>query len=148
MIGSAADVASADYDVLEVLSHCDEICKRLSIWASSHPTAHEPLTALLVTQINSLATEVHSLNAQVTKHAAHTRTETPPAAGHGSLVLPPDLSRSLTHTKLCLLETAELVEFHNREERHGYCGALNKLFASKFILNRNEPRHAGRSYYN
>ncbi|KXX73943.1 Serine/threonine-protein kinase H1 [Madurella mycetomatis] len=147
MIGSTADVASG-HEVLQILNHCDGICENLSAWARSRPAADEPLTVLLIAQINHLASNVHSFKTQVATEAAHARTGTPLAAGHDSVVFSPDLSRSLTCTKLCLLETIEAVDFYNREERHGHGGALNKLFASKFILNRNEPRHAGRAYYN
>lgn len=147
MIGSTADVASG-HEALQMLNLCHGICKNLSAWASDRSTVDEPLTVLLIAQINRVTSNVQSFQARVATEVAHARTGTPPAAGHDPVVFSPALSHSLTCTKLCLLEMIELVDFYSREERHGHGGALNKLFASKFILNHNEPRHAGRSYYN
>jgi hypothetical protein len=132
-----------------MLAQCDEICKRLSIRSVSHRT-DEPLTVLLQNQLKSLAAEVHDLRSQVTRYCIvdHASGLSPAAlSGTEDKLLPTELAHALASVTLRIHETIELLDLYKREERSGHDGALNALFASRFILDRSGHRGPRRAFY-
>jgi hypothetical protein len=136
----------ADPNLLELaigyLNKSVDICQRLDAWSTRHPAPDAPLTALVHRQIKELDAQVLSLRESVT------RVATLKLGRDGSAPLSDvDLARELIETRVSLLETVELVDFHNRVERCGHDGALNAAFATTYILNNTGVGNTGRSYY-
>jgi len=84
----------------------------------------------------TLQTELHCLQASVSRSILDGNAITT------------ELIRAVTGTKLRVTELLELEHFHGREEREGHGGALNVLYARRFILGGIAPPDASRVYYN
>jgi hypothetical protein len=123
---------------LEDLNKSMDICHRLHAWCVRHPASDAPLTALVHQHIKKLVAQVSSLHDTVIE------------LDHSSSTSPSDakLRRDLADTKVCVLETVELLDFHNRVERCGHDGALNAAFAAAYILDGMRADTTRRSYYN
>ncbi|KAH6880704.1 kinase-like domain-containing protein [Thelonectria olida] len=127
-----------------LLHRNDEASQRLETWAGRQETADAPLTALLCKQIKTLATQIHKLKAEAEAFCLNTDNGVPPDY---VAPLPNSLELALHHAKLRLSKTLELLDFHMKEKRRGPDGALNALFASKFILHYNNHYDPGASSY-
>ncbi|KAH7133060.1 kinase-like domain-containing protein [Dactylonectria estremocensis] len=131
--------------VLKELNRCEDVCRRLDIWTESRPDTNEPLTSLLFTQVKSVTNELRYLKAEVVKLSLDASQTAALVTGD---VVQPQLAQTLISIKSRLFETFELLDFYQREERHGQDGALNAVFASMHILNHHGPQDTGRAYYN
>lgn len=136
MAPSAATDTSQLSAALEVLGKCDDIRQRLSLHFAPHNPHDEPLTALLHQHIKTLQAELHYLQASVSRSILDGNAITP------------ELIRAVTGTKMRVTELLELEHFHRLEEREGHGGALNVLYARRFILGGIAPPGASRVYYN
>ncbi len=116
-------------DALRTLGQCGEICGQLSIWAAAQGPRDGPLTLLLRKHTKTLAAEfcVHQ-----TRISELLRLVEGGAKDWDDISL--ELLSAVVSTRSRLLEWFELYSFHNCEEREGHDGALNVLFASRFIL--------------
>lgn len=135
------DDASHIEEAIETLDKCVSTGERLCTWAMTKLRSNEPLSALLGEQIQTLSTETHRLrnairNLDIIVHPQH-------ASEVRRSILPVEIDLALLHTKALILETLELVELHDEEEKSGPDGALNALFASIYILNRYESYDEG-----
>ena len=59
-----------------------------------------------------------------------------------------ELFRAMASIKLRIVESLELHHFHGREKREGHDGALNALFARRYILDGIAEPGTARAYYN
>ncbi|KAK4033382.1 Serine/threonine-protein kinase H1 [Parachaetomium inaequale] len=106
---------------LDLINKSKGICQRLNAWCTHHPDSDAPLTHLVHRQIKKLDARLLSLGESVIER-------NPNGPSHAETAL------DLAQTKVCLFETLELLDFHNREERCGHDGALNAAFATMHIL--------------
>ncbi len=137
MAPSAAGTVSPSLATRQILGQCDDISRRLSIWGEAHHPRDEPLTVLLRNHTKTLAAEVQSLKALVFGHQL--------ADGDN---VPTEIVRAVASIKFRLVESLEIHGFHSREERQGHDGALNALFAARFILSDIAFPGTARAYYN
>lgn len=111
------------------LDRCIDICRRLSAWSDNLSVTRgtgEPLTALVCSVVQTLTIDVLHLNTEIVNVGAAPRA--------GNFYLHPKLRQAIDCTQIRLAEALELLEFYQREDRHGHDGALNALFASTYIL--------------
>ncbi|UKZ72598.1 hypothetical protein TrVFT333_000231 [Trichoderma virens FT-333] len=97
-------------------------CESLTIWAENQADPEEPLTELACDQIKSLCTTAILFKTQVTE------------PGYGS---PESTKQTLVRFNTQLPLTLDLLSFHAQAERGGQVGALNALYARKYILGHN-----------
>ncbi|KAI0518273.1 kinase-like protein [Xylaria bambusicola] len=129
MVSSEASTSAAEAchaSVLHYLDRCVEICDRLTF---SKGSSDEPLGILLEAEIQALQTQVYTLKFEVANRDLNT------------------VAKALLATKVSLLNTLNLLDFYRHEERRGHDGALNSLFASRYILNRNQDYHGPNAPY-
>ncbi|KAI3325869.1 kinase-like protein [Xylariaceae sp. AK1471] len=102
---------------INYLDRCVQVCERLVLrWTKSIPP-DEPLGTLTATQIQALKDQVYNLRHECTNLDLTT------------------LAAPLLATRIRLFETMDLIDFYRQEEHRGQDGALNTLFASRYILN-------------
>ncbi|PTB69327.1 kinase-like protein [Trichoderma citrinoviride] len=107
--------------ILQVLDQFVPICKRFTIWAKELASPEKPLTELASEQVQNLCTSVARLSTQAT------------APGRGPAE-DEQLWQILTRCKTQLFETVSLLSFVAKAEQSGQEGALNELYARRFIL--------------
>jgi hypothetical protein len=114
------------------------ICQRLNAWCTDHPDSGAPLTHLVHQQIKKLDARLLNLGQSVIERSPGGLT----ALSHA------ELATDLAQTKVCLFETLQLLDFHDREEPCGHDGALNAAFATMHILKGTEgPRITGHNNF-
>ncbi|KAI1302915.1 kinase-like protein [Xylaria venustula] len=129
MVSSADPEASTCTDgdlhasALHYLDRCVEVCERLRSVENVCIVRGGPMNILLATQMQALKTQVCALRFEVTNLDLDT------VANH------------LLATKVLILDTLAFLNFYRDEEHRGHDGALNSLFASRHILNRDKDFH-------
>jgi hypothetical protein len=133
---SLRDALPPPLTVLELLDACNDVCQRLGArWAGHHQDG-EPLTGLLHKHTKALEADLHGLKTHISAHR-------PNANADGSAI-----TELLRTARVRLLELRKLQHFHGCEEQDGHAGALNVLFARRFILGGIARPNAARAYYN
>lgn len=131
--------ASSLQAALELLAQCEDTCRRISIRSAVHHPSEGPLTVLLRQHSKTLEADLHCLTARI--------SQLRPNDSDGSVVSP-EVLQALDSTKRRLFELLDLQNFHSREEQGGHDGALNVLFARRFILTDSACPDTARAYYN
>ncbi|KAH8205416.1 hypothetical protein TruAng_000322 [Truncatella angustata] len=117
-------------EACSLVDDCVTICKRICPQIKDPNVVSQPLTALLYEQVETLTVQIYSLRKEILKCLDSGLSST--------ANLPDSLVLALSYTKTRLIETLDLAEFHQNEERDGQDGALNALYASIFILHRDQ----------
>ncbi|RFU79254.1 serine threonine kinase [Trichoderma arundinaceum] len=122
--------ASQEPSLAQLLDGMLQVCKRLSIWAKDHAGSDEPLTNLACKEIHSLCSLIFLFNSQVAELGPDCKDN----AQDDRPALSERILQTLTHCKKQLFVTLDLLELHGQAERHGQEGALNALYARKYII--------------